>query len=282
MTSAARLFSPAFALIRTSRPLGWIAAFCLFQMGMAASGARHSPVTHALSVALTFPFCLFLFGINDLADLPSDQLNPRKGNWLHGASALAPTFARYAPWAGALTVFAFCFLIPWRAGLVLFGILVVSWMYSSPPVRLKEVPIVDGLVTATIMVGLVLVGHFMMPEPPAVPMEVFMVAPTLAGLHIFASVADEASDRTAGHPTLAVRLGPMKAAYVSLGLSCVGAASVWFLSYAQPIAVYMILQTLIIAAWVVANRRFPMRWALGSLGGAGLLTLGYSALTYAL
>ncbi|HOD21582.1 MAG TPA: hypothetical protein PKK83_04785, partial [Polyangiaceae bacterium] len=55
-------------LARTSRPLGWIAALALYRIGMAYGAVQDSTVTLLLSIVITFPFCLYLFGLNDLAD----------------------------------------------------------------------------------------------------------------------------------------------------------------------------------------------------------------------
>jgi len=239
-------------------------------------------VTIGLSVALTFPFCLYLFGLNDLADKESDIDNPRKGNWIHGAGTtiMHPTVSRWAPWVGCAMVAVFIPVLPIAAGTILASILVVSWAYSAPPLRLKEIPIIDGCVTASIMIGLVCVGFLSGSTPSSIPLETFAVAPTLAGLHIFASVVDVQSDQKAHHRTLAVRAGPRAASVVALALSIVSAASIAWLDYAPPIAVYLLLQPCVIATWMLLHRRFTPRHAISVLGLAGLLTLAYMALVY--
>jgi 4-hydroxybenzoate polyprenyltransferase len=270
------------ALVRTSRPLGWIAAVALQRIGMAYAAVEESPVTLGLSVALTFPFCLYLFGLNDLADEVSDRSNPRKGNWIHGASKTVarPAIARIAPWLGGLAVALFVPLLPLRAAALLAAILFLAWAYSSHPLRLKEVPIVDGLVTATIMIGLLCLGYLSGGTTQPIPAEAFAVAPTLAGLHIFASVVDVDSDREAGHRTLAVRLGPRATGAVALVLSLITVATIPFLQYADPIFVYVIVQPCIIAGWMILPRLFTPRRAISIVGLCGLLTLIYFSLVY--
>ena len=275
--------STLIALMRTSRPLGWIAALALFRIGMASCSAEDTFATIGLSLAITFPFCLYLFGLNDIADKDSDASNPRKGSWLHGASAPIhnPTASRWAPWIGGATVASFIPLIPCSAGSVLSGILLVSWGYSCKPFRLKEVPIIDGLATAFIMIGILCVGFLTSATPVAIPIETFAVAPTLAGLHIFASVVDVESDRKANHRTLAVRAGPRTASVVALALSIVSAASIPFLAHADAIALYLVIQPCVIATWTLFHRWFSPRYALYVLGTSGLVTLAYMALTSA-
>lgn len=269
-------------LVRTSRPLGWIAALTLFRIGMAYGAVDDTPVTIGLSLALTFPYCLYLFGLNDLIDEASDQKNPRKGNWIHGASEplRRAWLARFSPWVGGAIVALFVPMLPLGPALILAGILLVSWAYSSPPIRLKEVPIVDGFVTASIMIGILAVGYLSGGTDVPIPIEAFAVAPTLAGLHIFASVVDADSDREAGHKTLAVRVGPRVAGMVALGLSSMTVAAIPFLDFAEPIAIYIAVQAMIIAVWLVAGRVFTARRAIATVGFCGLLTLIYLASVY--
>ena len=271
-----------FGLVRTSRPLGWIAALTLYRIGMAYGRVEESATTIGLSVVLTFPFCVYLFGLNDLADEVSDRKNPRKGNWLHGADAPVerPMLARLGPWVGGGLVAVFIPLLPLVPGLTLAAILFISWAYSSPPLRLKEVPIVDGLVTAFIMIGLLGTGYLSGGTDVPIPMEAYAVAPTLAGLHIFASVADVDSDREAGHRTLAVRMGPRVAGGVALALSLATVGTIPLLEYAEPIALYTVIQAGTFLLWMLIPRLVTACRSLTVVGVAGILTLVYLALVY--
>ncbi len=269
-------------LFVTSRPLGWIAAVGLYRIGMAYGNTPDTPATWAVSAALSWPFCLFLFGLNDLADAASDRVNPRKGSWIHGArEPFAGTrWARAAPWLGGAAVLSCALALPWRGAVILAVVLAVAWTYSSPPFRLKEVPVVDGLSTATIMIGLLGAGYESGSALMAIPAESWAVAPTLAGLHIFASVVDVGSDREAGHKTLAVRAGPRVATVTALSLSLVSAATVPVLDYAPAIALYVLLQPLVFAAAWLFPKRLPPRRALNVVGLAGIVTLLYMLLVY--
>jgi len=268
-------------LARTSRPLGWIAALALYRIGMAYGAVQDSTVTLLLSIVITFPFCLYLFGLNDLADQDSDADNPRKGNWIHGASSPIPhTLSRWAPWIGGAMVASIIPWLPLAAALLLSGILFLSRSYSSPPIRLKEIPIVDGLVTASIMIGLLCLGHLSGPSSLPLATETFTVAPTLVGLHIFASVVDVDADKTAGHRTLAVRTSPRFAGIVALALSLVSTSTIPWLDYSPPITAYLILQPIVFVVWMLFGRRFTGHRAISLVGLAGLLTLLYLALVY--
>lgn len=254
----------------------------LYRIGLAYGEVRDTRATWAMSALLSWPFCLYLFGLNDWADAASDRLNPRKGSWIHGAREpiSRSVWAHAAPWAGGSVVLAGALWLPWRAGVILTVLLVVAWMYSSRPFRLKEVPVVDGLVTATIMIGLLGAGYASGAVMGEIPTESWAVAPTLAGLHIYASVVDVASDRVAGHRTLAVRAGPRAATIASLALSGISAATVLLLDYAPAIAAYVLVQPLVLAAALAFPRHVTERRALTVLGLAGVATLLYLALIY--
>jgi hypothetical protein len=258
--SATSLATTLLALARTSRPLGWVAALALYRIGMAYGSVDDTPVTLGLSVTLTFPFCLYLFGLNDLADKDSDLDNPRKGNWIHGASAPVQhrTLSRWSPWLGGAAVALFVPMLPPAAGAVLAGILAVSWAYSARPFRLKEIPIIDGLVTATIMIGLLCTGFLSGGSTSPIPVEAFAVAPTLA----------------------AVRTGPRLASAVALALSLASTATIAWLDYAEPIAIYLVIQPTVIAASMLLHRWLSARRAIAIVGLSGLLTLTYLALVY--
>ena len=266
-------------LFRTSRPLGWVASFSLFRIGMEYGSAQNTFSTVGLSIVLTFPFCLYLFGLNDIADRESDIDNPRKGNWIHGASSPEDhdTLARWSPWIGGGIVALFVPLIPFAAGVVLAFILIVSWAYSTKPFRLKEIPIVDGLTTASIMIGLLCVGFLTNTAPSSIPYEAVAVAPCLVGLHIFASVVDLESDRKANHRTLAVRAGPRIAGLVAIAFSMLSTISIAWLDYVHPIAVYLCLQPSVFIAWLLLGRRMTARRAISIVGAFGIITLVYLA-----
>ncbi|MCL2824903.1 MAG: hypothetical protein FWD57_13020, partial [Polyangiaceae bacterium] len=121
--------------------------------------------------------------------------------------------------------------------------------------------------------------------PASLPIEAIAVAPTLAGLHIYASVVDVDSDRTANHRTLAVRAGPRMASAVALGLSLMSAATIPLLNYAPPIAVFLVFQPSAITTSMIMTHAFQTRWfrpklALTVIAVAGGITLVFLAFVY--
>lgn len=65
-------------LMKVSRPAGWIIAPLIFLIALFYSGASLSLLSIVQLILLSFPFCVFLYGINDIYDYESDKLNNRK------------------------------------------------------------------------------------------------------------------------------------------------------------------------------------------------------------
>lgn len=265
----------ALALLQTSRPIGWLVSVGLFRIGMAYGNIPDRAVTIALTVALSMPFGLYLFGINDLADQHSDRLNPRKGTWLHGARLLGARQRqiRTGTIVSACVLLGLALMLPTLPAAVLVTIVALGWAYSMRPLRLKEVPLADGLTTAAIMIGLLGLGYWVDGSWREVPAESYAVVPTLASLHIFGTVVDEPSDRAAGHRTLAVRIGPRRTLLVAFAMSLLGLATVFVLSYAWPIALYIGWHAAVLGCACIVPRHVTYQRALWLLGTAGALTI---------
>jgi 4-hydroxybenzoate polyprenyltransferase len=90
---------------------------------------------------------------------------------------------------------------------------IVAWLYSVPPVRLKERPPLDSLANG--------LGYFLLPlamgyslggDPRTMPLRFYLLALCVCGVHALATAADYDADKAAGHRTLAVRYGRRTAA----------------------------------------------------------------------
>jgi len=65
-------------LVKVSRPLGWVVAPLVFNIGLYYSNANLSLTSLIQIVLPSFPFSIILYRINDIYDYDSDKLNPRK------------------------------------------------------------------------------------------------------------------------------------------------------------------------------------------------------------
>jgi len=135
--------------IKTSRPLLWLPLLATLIIGIAIIGEPSLLQAKFIIPAFlfSFPYSLFVYGINDYYDTKSDNLNPRKG----GEFGLKhkDSFVEHLPKLSFLG-----FIIP-LLSLVFFNTEVIMayllasvllYFYSAKPLRLKGVPLIDALV----------------------------------------------------------------------------------------------------------------------------------------
>ena len=161
-------------LFIVSRPLSWFIAPALWFSGLVHSGtyvqAGHDVPGMLFAIALSFPTCLsenppsifllnvrFLtrsvvtFGVNDVYDYGSDVQNRRKNQkWTDGTvldqvnHSFVLLSARISTVLVGLLALPASIRSPQLLGYTM-SFLSLIWMYSSPPFRLKERPILDSL-----------------------------------------------------------------------------------------------------------------------------------------
>jgi|tagenome__1003787_1003787.scaffolds.fasta_scaffold20980521_5 4-hydroxybenzoate polyprenyltransferase len=212
------LVSKLLFLIQVSRPIIWPVLPLVYGLGLNAS---HAPFTIAAViqiVLLTFPMNLVGCGLNDIYDYESDRRSPRR-RALWGAvvrSEDRPLVLRAVLAMVPLIVVGACITRNWNNVGATVLLLLVAWLYSVPPVRLKERPPLDSLANG--------LGYFLLPfamgyslnaNPWNMQLKFYLLALCVCGVHALAAAADYEADRAAGHRTLAVTFGRRAAAAVA-------------------------------------------------------------------
>lgn len=172
-----------------------------------------------------------VFGVNDVYDYASDLRNPRKqGQSLEGG-VLNPAHHRFvlsAARVATLLIFLCSFISRtsssrnhWQGPLLTTLLLVLSWQYSSPPLRLKERPLLDSISNGVIVwlcwargysdSGLPLFG----PDVIDSATKGWLLAFCTAGVHALGAAADVEADVAAGQRTIATAFGKRFAAAFS-------------------------------------------------------------------
>jgi 4-hydroxybenzoate polyprenyltransferase len=160
---------------------------------------------------------LVVFGVNDVYDYESDRRNSRKiANSLEGG-ILDPTHHSDVLYAAYLSTFFIIFsaLVNLRRDNILAVILLLllGWQYSSPPLRLKEVPVLDSLSNGGIVFLAWYCGFsFSGLSISKVPSSGIMLSLCTAGIHALGAVVDSESDFAAGQTTIATAFGNKAAA----------------------------------------------------------------------
>ena len=155
---------------------------------------------------------LVVFGVNDVYDYESDRRNPRKiANSLEGG-ILDPTHhsdVHNAAYLSTIFIISSAF-VNFRRDNILATILLVllGWQYSSPPLRLKEVPVLDSLSNGGIVFLAWYCGFsFSGLSISNVPSSGIMLSLCTAGIHALGAVVDLESDSAAGQTTIATAFG---------------------------------------------------------------------------
>ncbi|KIJ55516.1 hypothetical protein M422DRAFT_24082 [Sphaerobolus stellatus SS14] len=214
----------AKVLLAASRfPSGWCPPMVLFGIGLVHS--RRFPKTHwklfftgLELILMTFPLCIIVYGLNDVHDYESDRINPRKQeNGLEGG-ILAPEYhdlvILVAKIAAIIIIISTSLTRNVRHVFISFLFLLLVWQYSSPPLRLKEVPILDSLSNGLIVFFAWLMGYtFGGGTFYNMRREGITVSLCCVGMHALAAALDFEYDNYAGMTTIATTFGKWSAAF---------------------------------------------------------------------
>jgi lycopene elongase/hydratase (dihydrobisanhydrobacterioruberin-forming) len=209
----------AWAVVRFTRPwfwpLGWAGAY----LGSVLATRSWLPPVGSLPELVALAAAMVVLGplvwgavlaVNDVHDLDSDRRNPRKATAPLVTGELSPAdvtrLGTVCAVAAMVTALAVSGTFAAGTGLVLL----LGWLYSAPPVRLKARPGADVLVNALVvgvfgpLAGWVL--HRPITDYP--PVMVLLGLLVAAALYVPTTVMDADADRGAGDATAAVRWTP--------------------------------------------------------------------------
>lgn len=219
-------------LMKTSRPFFWVILPLAYLTGLSYSenGLSHpefrfTPIMIFQMIFLSFPFCIFTFGLNDLHDIASDGVNARKlktkGIALLSEGTVLQNLSPSVIYLGALLtaigMVSLSILTSNRMNLFYtLSLLVLSFTYSTPPWRLKTRAPLDAI-TGGIIACLcpAAMGYTLTDTNGLLPPQLYLLTFAAMGFHAFSTIMDEEPDRAAGDPTFAVRFGKRPAALIS-------------------------------------------------------------------
>jgi 4-hydroxybenzoate polyprenyltransferase len=212
---------------------------------MQAGHVSSNAVAIAQMVLLTFPMNLIGCGLNDLYDIESDRRSPRR-RAIWGAD-IRPEYRTFV-WEACIAmmpvvIFGGCISRNWDNFVTTVSLVLVAWLYSVPPARLKERPPLDSLANG--------VGYFLLPfamgyslgaDIRTIPTRYYFLTLCVCGVHALASAVDYEADRAAGHRTIAVMAGRRAAATLAFAAFFV---TWWFVKFQTPaVRVYITVCTL--------------------------------------
>lgn len=172
-----------------------------------------------------------VFGVNDIHDYESDLRNPRKSATSLEGAILPPAhhaFVHRAAITASVVVVATSLLpsfftppaTSWQTYAPLastLALVALGWMYSAPPARLKEIPIIDSLSNGLIVwlawfVGFssccaLARGKGLQWGISDIPSKGYVLGLVTASVHALAAAADIEADLAAGQRTVGTVLG---------------------------------------------------------------------------
>jgi 4-hydroxybenzoate polyprenyltransferase len=260
VTLHARAGTPA--VVRLARPwfwpLGWGGAY----LGSVLATHRLTPLPEALPRSIDALIVLgplvwtAVLTVNDLHDLPSDRRNPRKATAPLVTGELTPSDLWHWHLVSAVAAPLVALLAGRAFAVGTIMVLLLGYLYSVPPVRLKARPGADVAVNAVAVGVLGPVAGWSLYRP-AVDYPPVMVAFGLllaAALYLPTTVIDRAADHAAGDVTSAVRWSPAACYRAGLGL-WTGATVLWLLAYPFDPRFQLAAAPVVAGAYAVLARR---------------------------
>jgi len=199
-------------LLQVSRPGLWTTTALFYLMPLGHSIPFKSAKFWAGLVYILIPLGFLLYGVNDIADVKADRLNPRKGTFFFGSLGRTEQLAALRWQIVALQIpFVTAFFVWIGPRLLLwFGVLLLAVaLYNAPRIGCKSRPPFDVLIQASYL--LVFILSIWLNGAPYLPWQTFAFGGLFAmHSHLFGEVMDIPPDRQSGRTTTAVRIGAVR------------------------------------------------------------------------
>jgi 4-hydroxybenzoate polyprenyltransferase len=154
-----------------------------------------------------FPANVLLYGVNDLWDGETDELNPKKEGKEHRVKPGEREALRRLVWAaGGLGLLLTVFQRGLVERLILLGFIFLSYYYSAEPIRFKQRPFLDSASNMLYALPGVFSYYLTSGALPPTPVLAAAFMHTFS-MHLFSAVPDIAYDTETGIRTTAVVLG---------------------------------------------------------------------------
>ena len=159
---------------------------------------------------VSLPFNLLIYGINDIFDQETDNINSRKGGF--GGAKIDPREVPWIAWGVVALNAPFLIFFPLNysieANLWIWAYSLTFLLYSAPPARFKGRPFLDSISNADYAFPLAIVPLALGEEP--LWLAVFALMAWSLAKHTYDAIQDIEEDDFVGIKTTAVYLGAQK------------------------------------------------------------------------
>lgn len=176
-----------------------------------------------------FPANVFIYGVNDLWDMETDETNPKKGTKEQKLGEKKKSALKKI----LLLIFGFSLLLmvfqkDMIERSIFISFLFLSYFYSAEPIRFKSIPFLDFMSNMLYIVPGIFAYYLVTSELP--PLLIILAGfAHISAMHVFSAIPDISYDKKAGIPTTAVVLKKKRSLLLCL----------FFWSILSGIAVYM-------------------------------------------
>lgn len=198
-------------LLVISRPVAWASTALAYLVGI-GSFSNFTVLSIVELLFMLFPINFIVYGLNDVYDRKSDKINPNKDDF-QGAKIRSSEIRLIKNLSISLSIiFIVISVLSGNIEHILMAatIILLVFIYSAPPLRIKARPFIDSLFAAIGYSMPILLAFTLHNSLLQIPSEYFLfLIPLIAGHSLYA-LRDEEYDRKAGAKTTAVFLGRKK------------------------------------------------------------------------
>ncbi|MFA5412841.1 MAG: UbiA family prenyltransferase [Candidatus Micrarchaeia archaeon] len=242
-----------------SRPLFWIGPVAAYKAGLWAAGIPTGTLEWIELAILAFPISLIIYGMNDIYDREADRKNPRKKSIIWGARISDEDVPWLKNWcllsAIAMVLVSATTLNPLHIFFAILGV-AFAYSYSTPPLRLKERPVIDSL--SAMGYGFFPFGlaYSLSGSAGLFDWKMLVLTLNLPAVHAISTIMDMEGDRKSGQNTFAAKYGGRAPALFAAAIFAINAAMFASFSYMAPtislIASGSMALFLLLSLWLAA------------------------------
>ena len=223
---------------------------------------------------ITVPLGLLLYGWNDLGDVETDAVNPRKGNWLFGAKPNIKILRR-VPLAILITQVPFLIAFVYLAGLKMIGwflaVVIVNATYNS--LGFKQRPVLDLLNQVGYLLIFVLASWLCSVEQLNAPAMIFSALFAMQS-HLFGQIMDIEQDKFAGRRSTAVTIGVVPSKLLLSGFMFVESVIAFSFFRGPIVGVFMIAgAAFFFVDAIFGPKKYPIQFVIAFFIGWNLICL---------
>ena len=215
----------AIILLQVSRPLGWLIAPLVFLLGITAYGTPLTPLVIVQLILVSVPYCILLYGINDIYDYEADKLNPRKParNSVEMEPQVFPLVKILSLIVAVLLMISAILTLNPTNILAMGVLLFFSYFYSAYPLRFKQWPPLDSVSNGILyFYAPVLLGASFGATLFDLPLQVYFITAGVMGVHSFSTIMDYSADQLVGERTFATVYGKRAASIFTVVVFTIG------------------------------------------------------------